>query len=387
MKSLQILSFLFLVITVVSCGKMEKDINRGSLIYVSTSVEDGFGVNASTKVPYTHTGPISSNSSSHLDAMVLVSTSAYEYKNTGSDGSDAYNGVIGMHLPSVFRGSSEQVLNGPIYNKDKQTYVYFSALSPHPAQNGWNVSENGKSASFKFDGTQDVMFAPQVSGSYDLANPVSSAEPQHPILKFNHLLTLINLSVYAESEEVKNAWGNITSLIIRNAHDMTDYSSNSITLNLDKRFSDPEAVVFHKAEQVLNMPFYANGTGNVFPGEDNNYELVWKPTNAVSFTPPKVAYVMLAPVIALAKDKYDASLEAPEFEIVLTTTNRTEPVTLSVDLISSINGSDITYFTGSTAGLQFNFTLKFTMGNTVAVQAQVTNWQTGGYGVGDVIDN
>ena len=44
------------------------------------------------------------------------------------------------------------------------------------------------------------------------------------------------------------------------------------------------------------------------------------------------------------------------------------------------------YYIGSTAGKQFSFTLKFTMGNTVAVQARVTDWKTGGIGIGDVME-
>ena len=385
MKRLHLFTILILALVAISCDKSELG-NKGSLIYISATTEDSFGTKASTKVPYTYAGPSSSNESSHLDAIVLASTTANEYKNTGADGSDIYNGSIGMHLPSVFRGSSEQVLNGPIYSNQQQSLVYFSALSPNPAQNSWSISNDGKSASFVFNGTQDLMFAPQVSGSYALSNPTPPAEPQYPNLNFNHLLTLINLSIYAETEEVKNAWGNITNITIRNAHDMEDYSSNTATVNSDKPFSDPSAVVFTKAEPVIDMPFYYNGTNNLFPGTGNSYELAWKPTNAANFTAPKVAYVMLAPVKALANDLIDTSMEVPEFEIAITTSNRREPVIISVDLIKSATGSSTTYFTGSTAGLEFNFTLKFTMGNTVAVQAIVTNWKTGGYGVGDVTD-
>ena len=76
-------------------------------------------------------------------------------------------------------------------------------------------------------------------------------------------------------------------------------------------------------------------------------------------------------------DKENASIYIPEFELEIVTSNRS--VTVNIDLMK--NASE--YYVGSTMGKRFDIPLKFTMGNTVAAQAKVTSWLTGGIGVGD----
>ena len=194
------------------------------------------------------------------------------------------------------------------------------------------------------------------------------------------MLTLVNLHMYAENENVALAWGKVKSVKIYTAQFQVN-GSNKLNVSL----SSPQTIIFEENKEPLKKDFYDVKTNAPFPGSDY-YVLKYPSQDATGFTAPKVGYVMLSPVDAQALDPNDPSLTltVPEFKIAVETEKRN--IVLDVDLIESINGSTVNYFTGSTQGKQFNFTLKFTMGNTVAVQASVTEWVTGGYGVGDVIE-
>ena len=76
-------------------------------------------------------------------------------------------------------------------------------------------------------------------------------------------------------------------------------------------------------------------------------------------------------------DRENALIYIPEFELNIVTSNRN--VTVEIDLMK--NATE--HYEGSTMGKRFDITLRFTMGNTVAAQAKVTSWMTGGIGVGD----
>lgn len=352
--------FLFMMFAVMACNRME-DARDVHSIYIDVCTEDESNA-AETKAPYLATVP---SSSDPLEAKVLVSTTSYEYPATGEDGSESYSGKIAVHTDARFTNGSSQLLNGALYNGDeaKQPMVYFSALHP---QTGWYVSGTSGStdykASFTFNGSQDVMFAPQTTGKY---------KDHNPELEFKHLLTYIRLSVYAENEEVSNAWGDITSIKIRNTADMGD-GSQKIIVDLSKKY-DATAVEF-ETYQDHQTPFYGKGTNDVC----QDMVIPYPATNK-----EEVAYALISPVMAKSKDSFNAALLIPEFEIVIVTEKRSS--TVMVDLMSQPEATDFDqkYYSGSTMGKQFTVTLKFTMGNTVAAQAKISSWKTGGSGVGD----
>ena len=352
--------FLFMMFAVMACDRME-DARDVHSIYIDVCTEDESNA-AETKAPYLATVP---SSSDPLEAKVLVSTTSYEYPATGEDGSESYSGKIAVHTDARFTNASSQLLNGALYNGDeaKQPMVYFSALHP---QTGWYVSGTSGStdykASFTFNGSQDVMFAPQTTGKY---------KDHNPELEFKHLLTYIRLSVYAEIEEVSNAWGDITSIKIRNTADMGD-GSGKVTVDLSKKY-DATAVEF-ETYQDHQTPFYGNGTNDVFQDRIIPYPATNK---------EEVAYTLISPVMAKSKDSFNADLLIPEFEIVIVTEKRSAIVIVDLMNQSEATDFDQKYYSGSTMGKQFTVTLKFTMGNTVAAQAKISSWKTGGSGVGD----
>ena len=325
MKYFRIYTFLMVVLFTTSCDLLQIEDNDTAKIYVSVSSDNSFGVSSTTRVPYKYSVP---SSQAELPSLVLVSTESGTYTNNQAD--DGSDGPVHLHVPATFRGGNVQVLNGPLYNKEtsKQGQVYFSALSPNPTANGWSISNDGKTALFVFNGTQDVMFAPQVSGSYAMANPTGNTSAYHPELNFKHLLSLINLSIYAETEEVKNAWGKLQSITIRNAHDMGK-GATSVNVNLGADYNNGASVSFTPSTEDVNMNFYQWGNNEKFPIADG-YVINYKPTNSTDYIPPQVAYVMMAPVEALEHDKIIHSMLAPEFDIDIKTEKRS--VSLSVDL-------------------------------------------------------
>ena len=352
--------FLFMMFAVMACDRME-DVRDVHSIYLDVCTEDESN-DAETKAPYLATVP---SSSDPLEAKVLVSTTSYEYPATGEDGSESYSGKIAVHTDARFTNGSSQLLNGALYNGDeaKQPMVYFSALHP---QDGWSVSgtagNKNYKASFIFNGSQDVMFAPQTTGKY---------KDHNPSLNFQHLLTYIRLSVYAEDENVSNAWGKITSIKIRNTADMGK-GSGKVIVDLSKEYDDT-AVEF-ETTQDHQTPFYGKGTNDVC----QDMVIPYPATNK-----EEVAYALISPVMAKSKDSFNAALLIPEFEIVIVTEKRS--ATVMVDLMNQPEATDFDqkYYSGNTMGKQFTVTLKFTMGNTVAAQAKISSWKTGGSGVGD----
>ena len=371
MKKIFFATYLLMAFGMLSCDSLEKDAEKGVPIYVSVSADSN--IESQVKSPYLSTVPSANNP---LLAKVLVSTTEFEYDDT-SDAlypDNGEDGKIAIHSNVTFTGSENQLINGASYNgnAEKQGLVYLCALHPQGAEgNVWNITgtagEKNYKASFVFSGKEDVMFAPQTIGSYNRQNI--------PVLNFKHLLTYVKIYIYAETEAISDAWGNITSLKIKNAHDMGD-GSNILEVNLSESFLTAESPVTFIPVSDYEAYMYEPVTDNVFPSEEGGFVIPY------SSTAPKEesAYVLMAPVNARATDMYDSSLLANEFDIIITAENRQTVV--NVDLMK--NASD--FFVGSTMGKQFSLTLKFTMGNTVAVQAVVTEWKTGGIGIGDVVE-
>lgn len=298
-----------------------------------------------TKAPFNGTAP---SESQPLDALVCISTDSYSYPSGGNDGTT--DGTIGKHLQVQFSSGSRQLINGAYYNKSTpDRTVYFSAMHP---QSGWSFA-GSTSVHCTFDGSDDVMFAPQETGKYGNQNP--------PTLNFRHLLTWIKMEIKADSEAVATAWGPLRSITIG--------SKNGISIDLGKEF-DKNDVVF---DNDVDMKFYKiSSPEEVFPDATTGYPM----TTASS----EVAYVLCAPVIAYEFDPGAAEdeIRIPEYHIRIVSENR--DVTIPIDLMDG-EGS---YAEGSTMGKQFTLSLTFMMGNTIAVSTNITDWSTGGIGFGKI---
>ena len=337
-RSINILASAILIATFFSaCSKMpEKGLDEKSLIYLSAGT-------GAVKSPYTNETP---SENSPLNALVCVSTDDFLFPSDGKDGTE--DGTIGKHIHAQFQSGTSQLINGAYYNRSYPMDVYFSAFHP---QSGWTFTDNN-TASLTFNGSHDVMFAPQVSGKYGNNTP--------PTLDFRHLLTWLKLEISAESDAVATAWGPLKSITIE--------SSNKVSIDLSKTFN-PDDVKFSNEKVAMN--FYKTGADEVFPVPGNGYTM----TTEVE----EVGYVLCEPVQAIVNDPYASGIvRVPEYKMTIVSQYRN--VTVDIDLKDGVES----YFGSNTMGQQFTLNLMFKMGNTIAVSTGITDWQTGGIGIGKI---
>ena len=337
--------FLCCICCLAACQKHKTDTFDDGCIYLYAGTKE-------TKSPYTESVP---SESSPLEALVCVSTvkdaisGSYVFPSDGSDGTE--DGTIGKHIQAEFQSGTAQLINGAYYNQSyPDTDVHFVAVHP---QSGWTFTD-GTTAETTLNGYDDIMFAPRVTGRY--------SSQTHPELEFNHLLTWIRIEISADSEEVATAWGPLQSMTIQ--------SRSKVQIPLGKETFSTEDVVFTGAD--IQMPFIKIGKdGEIFPDQVSGYTM--------TETPVETAYVLCAPVQATEREpSNDDIVRTPEYYINIV--SRYRNVTVPIDLMETKD----TYFTGSTMGAQFTLRLNFKLGNTISVSANITDWSTGGIGIGKI---
>jgi hypothetical protein len=359
----------------------------GAPIYVAASV----GGSTMTKAPYmpmdNQGHMVETPSPEHpLKTDVWGSTDPYIFteefydqeKTRPWDGSDE-SGKVAIHTDATFQSGDPQLLRAAIYNKNTKPTVYFVAFSPiSQGAEKWVASEDGKSASFVFSGNDDVMFAPQVQGTY------ATDYSKSPVLSYRHLLTWLRVEMQAESKEVSDSWGAIKSMTIR--------SNSNVKIDLQKEAYNNdgtynfENVVF---SEETDLNFYKTIEEESYDGAQVTMKK--KFTDEV-FTDIKVpylkkeelAYVLCAPVVGTDKKVVDGEeIDAEEYVITISTDKRN--VAIPVDLRHMVSGV-VQPFLGSTRCMQFTLSLNFKMGNTIYLTSSVQDWKVGGLVVGNIGD-
>ena len=342
--------FVFLLSAIalcISCQKNAEDDIDGQ-IHLAAVVEN----TPSTKSPYTHTFP---SQNSVFKAAVWASSIDREYKDKGYNGKTG-NDSVAIHTSANFSSNKPQLLSQAVYPKNAAK-VYFVGFYPSAV---WNVNKAGNIADFTFDGNDDVMFAPQISGTYNQLYENS------PTLNFKHLLTWIKVKIVADDEKTMMAWGNILSIKIT--------SKNYVSVDLSKEYVYEDCVEYKETSSGL-LPLYATGSDDVFPPNEG-YSIPYKPNVS---GPQEVAYVLCAPVIAKSSVAVDG-VDTPTAEYTLYIETERRKVTLPIDLRVNDNDTPEGYYTGSTRGKYFTLNLTFKMGNTIVVSSKVEDWSLGGFG-------
>lgn len=377
-----------LLICLISCQQNGLDaVQVGAPIYVAASV----GGSTMTKAPYMPMDNkghmVETPSPEHpLKTDVWGSTTSYIFteefydqeKTRPWDGSDE-SGKVAIHTDATFQSGDPQLLRAAIYNKNTKPTVYFVAFSPiSQGAEKWVASEDGKSASFVFSGNDDVMFAPQVQGTY------ATDYSKSPVLSYSHLLTWLRVEMQAESKEVSDSWGAIKSMTIR--------SNSNVKIDLQKEAYNNdgtynfENVVF---SEETDLNFYKTIEEESYDGAQVTMKK--KFTDEV-FTDIKVpylkkeelAYVLCAPVVGTDKKVVDGEeIDAEEYVITISTDKRN--VAIPVDLRHMVSG-EVQPFLGSTRCMQFTLSLNFKMGNTIYLTSSVQDWKVGGLVVGNIGD-
>lgn len=377
-----------LLICLISCQQNGLDaVQVGAPVYIAASV----GGDSMTKAPYMPENNqghmVETPSPEHpLKTDVWGSTTSYIFteefydqeKTRPWDGSDE-SGKVAIHTDATFQSGDPQLLRAAIYNKNTKPTVYFVAFSPiSQGAEKWVASEDGKSASFVFSGNDDVMFAPQVQGTY------ATDYSKSPVLSYSHLLTWLRVEMQAESKEVSDSWGAIKSMTIR--------SNSNVKIDLQKEAYNNdgtynfENVVF---SEETDLNFYKTIEEESYDGAQVTMKK--KFTDEV-FTDIKVpylkkeelAYVLCAPVVGTDKKVVDGEeIDAEEYVITISTDKRN--VAIPVDLRHMVSGV-VQPFLGSTRCMQFTLSLNFKMGNTIYLTSSVQDWKVGGLVVGNIGD-
>jgi len=332
--------------------KMTDDTDRR--IYLEAQVENA---SVQSRVPYELTAP---TLVAPLEVDVWASTTPSKFAAGTANGSE---GTVSLHTTARFTNAQEQLLDAVIYPKENE--VNFVGMHPR----GWTTTD-GTSATYTFDGKDDVMFAPQVKGKY-----AENAAPEYwPVLSFKHLLTWLRIEMVAESEAARDAWGKVTDITIRNKNQVTvDLSKEYV----EKKHDAADATVYFSREET-ELKFFQTGTDEPFPG-NNGYTLKGPQYvgNDESYI-EEVAYVLCAPKYATRKAIVEG-VEVPTTEYTITITTEKRQVVVGVDLKRDEN----TPFEETTMGHQFTLLLRFKMGDNISVSAIVTDWINGGIGTGD----
>ena len=363
--------FIYIILTALCATGCQKDIlpsdnPESSLVYLSAIAES----NTTTRTPYQYTAP-NENEDGVLRAAIWASSygndkDGYRYPSlgfNGKNGTGEYENKVAIHTTANFDSGEPQLLNEAVYPRTG-TVVFFTGLHP---QTNWQINGDNNKASFTFDGSQDVMYAPRRQGRYAQDNTTFDV----PQLLFHHLLTWFKVYIKAENEDAVSAWGKIKTMTITSKTkveiDLSDQNPNAA----EKNVTDGD---FHFSKCTFSedgrLPLHKAGSDEVFP-DSNGYTLTTTSNDMV-------AYVLCAPVKGVKTTVENLiDVTVPEYTLYIETDTR------KIELPIDLKLDEDTYFTGAASdarGKYFTLNLTFRMGNTVLVTAQAEDWKLGGTG-------
>lgn len=222
--------------------------------------------------------------------------------------------------------------------------VYMVGLYPMAPSADWTITDSGSKANYTFNGSHDVMAADEVTTVRS-----DGTTGTYKTLNFHHLLTRLNLTVQAEDQPAKDAWGKVTSIKVKSP-------ANDVTVTFKTADINPPTTAFGTTETIF--PFYLAGSDNALTSLELPLE---------STTPTAQSYSIVA-----TKDG-----NAVSYDLIVTTDNFTSGYEINVPLMTNANPA--VAFDGDTRGLQFNITLTFSATDIKAF-ATVKAWGDGGTG-------
>lgn len=287
-------------------------------------------LNIETRAPYMAQEP---SAQTPLLARVLCSQTQGDY-TVEIDGAD--NGFINFTAAST--ATSFCTNNGteaPKFFPAGVNKAYLVGL--YPAEK-W-TKNGGTAAQFTFNGSHDVMFAPE---------DTTVKRGVVGTLAFDHKLTKINIQLRAVDSASIAPWGEIENIAL------TGVGANQPNQQVEISFADGKPTF---SDQVASLSCYGMDSTDY---TDEAYT-----ATALTTTPTTVAYTICEPVDATG---------GTTNEYTLTVTSSTKgDVLVPFSLTSNKNVE----FIGNTAGYAFTVTLSF---SAVEIQAQatVTPWDEQG---------
>lgn len=215
------------------------DKTEGAIIQLAASVEGVTEVTRASVVaePYRLETPTAENK---LKAMIWLSTTQGSYAGSleSSGGVNVDGTQIDAHRTIEYvngspttpsKGSNGKYLS---YPADQNINVYCIGMYPAPgAVTPWSGSTTSVSATIT--GKDDLMFAPEISGTG--ASPLSRAgNPQ----QFHHLLTWIKVRVRADELITGDTWGDLKKISIKSKDHLTISNLTLATATYDGTVTD-----------------------------------------------------------------------------------------------------------------------------------------------------
>lgn len=216
--------------------------------------------------------------------------------------------------------------------------VYLVGL--YPAET-WTKNA-GTSASFNFDGSNDIMFAPEAT---------TVKRGAVGTLAFGHKMTKINIQLRAVDDASIAPWGEIENIALTGVGAAATQPNTTVEV----AFANGAATFSNAAASLA-----CYGTD----GTDYT-DVAYAGTAALTTTATTVAYTICEPVDAAAGT-------SDEYSLTITSSTKGEVV-----VPFSLTNTADAEFTGNTAGYAFTVTLSF---SAVEIQAQatVTPWDEQG---------
>lgn len=222
---------------------------------------------------YTGTVPSDQNV---LEAAVWFSLDSGSYPNP--DKPDAETNLP-VHTRIDYKSGTATFPTGtddsskPKYPTNAETPVYCVGFYPNE---GWENPNNEDvidytKATHAITGTQDLMFAPEISGSLN-----HKFETQ----RYRHLLTWLKVCVCAASAEAGSYWGDLKQIVLKDvATTLTiDLTKGETAEDLDNQFNQQDDVNFSNNEDIhilnsdgIQLDVMVKEVGSVFCKPQSEY--------------------------------------------------------------------------------------------------------------------
>lgn len=289
-------------------------------------------LNIETRAPYMAQEP---SAQAPLLARVLCSQTQGDYGEEVDEAEN--NGFMNFTAASTATSfcSNDGIITPKSFPSGVDT-VYLVGL--YPAET-WTKNTD-TSASFNFNGSNDIMFAPEAT---------TVKRGAVGTLAFGHKMTKINIQLRAVDDASIDPWGEIENIAL------TGVGANQPNQQVEIRFADGKATF---SDQVASLSCYGtDGTDYA--------DTAYAGTTALTTTPTTVAYTICESVDATGGSTN---------EYTLTVTSSTKG---DVPVPFSLTNDENVEFIGNTAGYAFTVTLSF---SAVEIQAQatVTPWDEQG---------
>lgn len=279
-------------------------------------------IGVETKAPYILTTP---NADTTLVARVISSQATGNYSTLYSDGS--------MTFVSAAKVGYTGTPTGTNYYPANDALLYFSGL--HPSAD-WTLSGTNQ-ASRTFNGSIDVMYAKEVSAK-KTTSPAA--------LAFDHLLTLLHVSVKAADAAAITAWGNITKI------ELTQAGENAVKGKVEVTMGTTLSSSFSVVSEVTVIPFYtASESDEVIAYGSTEFT-----SQTLTTSEALAAYSMVEAITADGTKDYTLKIYSA---------NNTAGTSVDIGL----KGTGGSNFTSTTQGKSFDIALTF---STTAIEATAT---------------